>query len=180
MPANYIQPTGMLELRQPAKLFGVIGWLAAGPGNPAGFFVQNLWGVSEFNYAVWAWHVAAPLELGILFAMFFAREGGYGIPALSAFVFFSVIGACAITGPAYTLVVWFSQQQGLSLGPPGWFPIYSLEAAVGVSGNFIRTSLTYAGPCIVTAIIILRLVSFQRVRPKPKASPSTPPPAPAA
>lgn len=176
MPSSYIKSTGMLEFRQPAKMFCLIGWLAAGPGNPAGFFVHHLWGMTEFNYAIWAWHAAAPLELGILFALFFVREGGYGISALSAFVIFSVLGACAVTGPVYALISWYFQQQGDSLGLLGWYPIYNFEAAVQVSGSYIRASLIFAGPCIITAILILRLVTFQRVKPKPKASPSAPPP----
>lgn len=166
MPSTYIQSTGMLEFRQPAKLFCLLGWLAAGPGNPAGFFVHLLWGLDEFNYAIWAWHAAVPLELGILFALFFVREGGYTITAIGIFTTFSVLGACAVSGPVYALISWYFQQNGDSLGLLGWYPIHNYEAAIRVSGSYIRASLLFAGPCILTAVIILRIFTFQRVKPR--------------
>lgn len=162
MAGSYGQSSGMLEFRKPAKIFCLLGWLAAGPGNPAGFFVHLLWGMPEFNYQIWGWHIAAPLELGILFALFFLREGGYGVAAISIFTIFSVLGACAVTGPVYALLTWYFQQNGEALGLLGWYPVYSFEAAVAVSGTYMRASLIFAAPCIIPAIIIMRVIIFQR------------------
>ncbi len=169
-----------LEFRQPARIFLLLGWLGAGVLNPAAYFAYLLWGMPAFSYEVWTWHAAAPLELGVLLALMFLREGGYGITAVAIFTILSIAAACAVTGPVYAFTTWAFQQNGVSLGLLGWFPVASFEAAVAVSGSYIRASLIFAGVAAVPAVIILRIIAFQRVRPKPKASPSAQPPAPAA
>lgn len=177
MVGAYRQPGSQgLEFRQPARLFVLIGWLGAGILNPAAYFAYTLWGMPEFSYQVWTWHAAAPLELGVLFSLMFLREGGYGVTAVAIFTILSIAAACAVTGPIYAFTTWAFQQNGVSLGLLGWFPVYSFEAAVAASGSYVRASLMFAGVAAIPAAIILRIIAFQRVKPKPKASPSAPPP----
>jgi hypothetical protein len=181
MVGNYGQPSSaVLEFRQPARIFVLLGWLGAGILNPAAYFAYMLWGMPEFNYQIWTWHAAAPLELGVLFALMFLREGGYGIAAVAIFTIFSILAACAVSGPVYAFTTWAFQQNNISLGMLGWYPIHNFDTAIAVSGTYIRASLIFAGVAAIPAVIILRIIAFQRVRPKPKASPSAQTPAPAA
>ena len=180
MVGHYKQGSLGLEFRQPARIFVLLGWLAAGVLNPAAYFAYMLWGMKEFDYQIWTWHAAAPLELGILFALMFLREGGFGITAVAIFTILSILAACAVSGPIYAFTTWAFQQNGVSLGLLGWYPVNDFDRAIGMSGSYIRASLIFAGVAAIPAVIILRIVTFQRVRPNPKASPSMLPQAPAA
>jgi hypothetical protein len=175
MAGAYGQPASLgLEFRQPARIFVLLGWLAAGIFNPAAYFAWMLWGMPAFDYQIWTWHAAAPLELGILFALMFLREGGYGITAVAIFTVLSIAAACAVTGPAYAFTTWAFQQNGVSLGLLGWYEVDSFNRAVAISGSYIRASLIFAGVAAIPAVIILRIVAFQRVKPRPKASAHSP------
>lgn len=180
MVGHYKQGSLGLEFRPPARMFVLLGWLAAGVFNPAAYFAYILWGLPAFDYQLWTWHAAAPLELGILFALMFLREGGYGITAVTIFTVLSIAAACAVSGPIYAFTTWAFQQNGVSLGLLGWYEVDSFSRAIAISGSYIRASLLFAGVAAIPAVIILRIIAFQRVRPKPKASPSAPSPAPAA
>jgi hypothetical protein len=169
-----------LTFRKPEQIFVPLGWLAAGILNPAAYFAYRLWGMPDFNYEAWAWHAAAPLELGVLFALMFLREGGFGLGAIAVFTVLSILAACAITGPAYAFTTWIFQQNGVSLGILGWAPISNFDMAIAVSGSYIRASLLFAGVAALPAAALLRLVCFRRAPPKPRASPSAPPPTRAA
>lgn len=172
MVGAYGQPGSPgLAFREPARLFVLLGWLGAGILNPAAYFAYLLWGMPAFSYQAWTWHAAAPLELGVLFALMFLREGGYGVSAVAIFTIMSIAAACAVTGPVYAFTTWAFQQNGVSLGLLGWYPVDSLEAAIAVSGSYIRASLIFAGVAAIPAVIILRVIAFERVKPRSKASP---------
>lgn len=164
MVGDYRMARSGLNFRTPVRIFAPLGWVAAGLLNPAGYFVHLLWGMPEFNYQVWAWHVAVPLELGLLFAMMFVREGGHGIGGIAGITIICVIAACAGTGPLYAALTWAAQQVGLEISVMGWAPIYTLDHAIAHTGTYIRASLIFAVPCAVPAVLILRLVAFQRVQ----------------
>lgn len=163
MVGNYGTALTGLDYRKPVRIFAPLGWLAAGILNPAGYFVHMLWGMPEFNYQVWAWHVAVPLELGLLFAMMFFREGGFGIGGVAGMTLICVLAACAGTGPIYAGLTWAAQQANLEISALGMIPIYTMDHAIAHTGTYIRASLVYAGPCAIPAVLILRLVAFQRV-----------------
>lgn len=152
-----------LELRKPVRIFAPLGWLIAGLLNPAGWFVHLLWGMPDFNYQVWAWHVAVPLQLGVLFAMMYLRDGGFGISAVIGITVICTLACCAGTGPIYAAITWAGQQVGVEISIMGWLPIYTLENGIAHAGTYIRASLIYAGPCSVAAALILRVVAFERV-----------------
>jgi len=153
-----------LNFRTPVRVFAPLGWIAAGILNPAGWFVHMLWGMPEFNYQVCAWHVAVPLELGLLFAMMFLREGGFGIGSVAGITIMCILAACTGTGPIYAGITWAAQQVGLEISVLGNISIDSMEHAFAHAGTYIRASLIYAGPCAIPAVIILRLVAFHRVQ----------------
>jgi hypothetical protein len=163
-------------------VFGVLGWIAAGVLNPAGWFSYLVWGMPEFSYMLWAWHVAVPLELGLLFAMMFIREGGMGFRGVTGITLICIFAACCGTAPFYTLITWTAQQVGIPVSVMGMFEVYGWEAALAHTGTYVRASLYFAGVAALPAVIILRLVALRRVPPRTssKASPSTPPPNPAA
>jgi hypothetical protein len=45
----------------------MLGWIAAGGLNPASWSAFLIRGMPEFNYTIWAWHIAVPLEFGLPF-----------------------------------------------------------------------------------------------------------------
>lgn len=182
MPTVYGSQSLGLEFRKPTTTFGVLGWLAAGVLNPAGWFSHLVWGMPEFNYTLWAWHVAVPLELGLLFAMMFIREGGMGIGGVIGITLICIFAACCGTAPFYTLITWSAQQLGMSVSVMGLFEVYSWQAAIAHTGTYIRASLYFAGVAALPAALILRLVTLRRTPPRARAtaSPSAPPQAPAA
>ena len=53
----------------------------------------------------------------------------------------------------------------------GMIPIYTMDHAIAHAGTYIRASLIYAGPCAIPAVLILRLIAFQRVQLR-KAAPT--------
>jgi hypothetical protein len=171
MVGGYGQNRSMgLELRKPANVFAPLGWLAASLLNPGGYFAWWVWGLSEFNMQLWAWHAVAPLQFGIAFAMMFLRQGGFGIVAFSFFAFICSLGACALTGPIYALATYGFQQHYMAIGTLGELPILSFADAMLHAGTNVRISLMFTAIAIVPAIILLRLVAFQRIPPrKPSA-----------
>lgn len=179
MPTVYGSDSPSLEFRKPAMTFGMLGWIAAGILNPAGWFSYLVWGLPEFNYMLWAWHVAVPLELGLLFAMMFIREGGMGLGSVAGITLICIFAACCGTAPFYTLITWTAQQLGMTVSVMGLFEVYSWEAALAHTGTYVRASLYFSGVSALPAVIILRLVSLRRRPPRAtsKASPSAPPPA---
>ncbi|MEQ1780485.1 MAG: hypothetical protein ABMA14_03935 [Hyphomonadaceae bacterium] len=182
MPTSYVSTSPSLEFRKPVQPFAIAGWIAAGMLNPAGWFSYLVWGMPEFNYTIWAWHVAVPLELGLLFAMLYIRDGGLGIRGVTGITLICIFAACTGTAPFYTLITWAGQQVGVSVSAMGLFEVYSWEAAIAHTGTYVRASLYFAGVAAIPAVIILRVIALQ---PTPRrgasmASPSTPPQAPAA
>lgn len=172
MVGNYGMARTGLDYRKPVRVFAPLAWIAAGILNPAGYVVHMLWGMPDFNYQVWAWHVAVPLELGLAFAMMFFREGGYSFSGIAGITIICILAACAGTGPIYAALTWAAQQVGLEISVMGWIPIYTLDHAIAHAGTYIRASLIYAGPCAIPAVIILRLIAFNRVQLR-KAPPTT-------
>ena len=183
MPSNYVKASHGLDFRKPVRIFAPLGWLAAGILNPAGWFSWMVWGMREFNYTLWAWHVAVPLELGLLLAMMYFRDGGYGIGAVTGLTLICIFAACCATGPIYALITLIGQQMGVSVSVMGNWEIYGWQAFLAHAGTYIRASLIFAGVAAIPAVIIMRIVALQRVslRKAPvKAEPSAPPPDPAA
>ncbi len=170
MVGDYGMAKAGLNFRTPVRIFAPLGWIAAGVLNPAGWFVHLLWGMPDFDLQVWAWHVVVPLELGLLFAMMFFREGGYGIGSIAGITIMCILAACTGTGPIYAGITWAAQQVGLEISVMGNVTIYSLDHAFAHAGTYIRASLIFAGPCAIPAVIILRLASFQRVEYRKAAS----------
>lgn len=159
-----------LELRPPANMFAPLGWLAATIFNPGAYFAYLVWGMSEFNMQVWTWHAIVPLQFGIAFAMMFLRQGGFGIGAFSFFVIVCSLGGCALTGPAYALLTYAFQQQYVAIGTLGGLPIMSFGDGMLHAGTNVRLSIMFAGVAIIPAIVLLRIVAFQRIPPRKPAS----------
>lgn len=164
-----------LEIRRPANLFAPLGWLAASLLNPGGYFAYWVWGLAEFKVQLWAWHAVAPLQFGVAFAMMFLRQGGFGIGAVSFFVIICTLGACAMTGPIYTLVTYIFQQQNIAVGALGDLPILSFADGLLHAGSNVRLSLMFASVAIIPAIILLRILAFQRIPPRKPATAVTAP-----
>ena len=135
-----------------------------------------------FNYQIWAWHVAVPLELGLVLAMMYFREGGYSIGAVTGLTLICIFAACCGVAPIYSGITWVGQQLGLSLSVMGDLEIYSWDAALAHTGTYVRASLLFSSVAAIPAVIILRLVAFERVRLRKAvtASPPAPPEDPAA
>lgn len=166
-----------LEFRKPANLFVPLGWLAASVLNPGGYFAWWFWGLSEFDMQLWAWHAVAPLQFGIAFALTFLRQGGFSIGAFSFFVIICSLGACALTGPIYALITYAFQQNYMAVGALGDLPIWSFGDGMEHAGSNVRVSLMYTSIAIIPAIILLRLIAFQRIPPrKPVPAGAAPPP----
>ena len=182
MPTAYVSTSPGLEFRKPTQPFAIFGWIAAGVLNPAGWFYYLPWGMSEFNYTIWAWHVAVPLELGLLFAMMFIRDGGLGNRGVMGITLICIFAACTGTAPFYTLITWAAQQVGISVSAMGLFEVYSWDAAIAHTGAYVRASLYFSGVAAIPAVIILRIISLQPAprRRTPTAKPSTPPQVPGA
>lgn len=182
MVGNYGGAVYGLNFRNPARIFAPLGWIAAGILNPAGWFAWMVLGLPEFNYQIWAWHVAVPLEIGLVLAMMYFREGGYSISAVTGLTLICIFAACCGVAPFYSTIAWVGQQLGVSLSVMGNWEIYSWDAAIAHTGTYIRASLIFSGVAAIPAVIILRIVAFERVplRKTVKASPSAPPPDPAA
>lgn len=161
MPTSYVSTSPGLEFRKPTQPFAIAGWIAAGILNPAGWFSYLVWGMHEFDYTIWAWHVAVPLELGLLFAMMFIREGGMGFRGVAGITLICIFAACTGTAPFYTLITWTAQQAGMSVSAMGLFEVYSWEAALAHTGTYLRASLYFAGVAAIPAIIILRVIALQ-------------------
>lgn len=166
-----------LELRKPSNVFAPLGWLAASLLNPGGYFAWWVWGLSEFDVQLWAWHAVAPLQFGIAFAMMFLRKDDFSIGAFSFFVIICSLGACALTGPAYALATYAFQQQYIAVGVLGDLPILSFADGLLHAGTNVRISLMYTAIAIIPAILLLRLVAFQRV-PLRKRAPAVAAPPP--
>lgn len=163
--------------RKPANIFAPLGWLAASLLNPGGYFAWWVWGLSEFDMQLWAWHAVAPLQFGVAFAMMFLRQGDFSIGAFSFFVIICSLGACALTGPAYALATYAFQQQSIAIGALGDLPILSFADGMEHAGTNVRISLMFTAIAIIPAIILLRLVAFQRV-PLRKSAPAAAAPPP--
>ena len=84
--------------------------------------------------------------------------------------------------PIYSGITWGGQQLGLSLSVMGDLEIYSWDAALAHTGTYVRASLLFSSVAAIPAVIILRLVAFERVRFRKAvtAPPSAPPEDPAA
>jgi hypothetical protein len=165
-----------LNFRKPARIFAPLGWLAAGILNPAGWFAWMAWGLPAFNYQIWAWHVAVPLELGLVLAMMYFREGGYSVGAVTGLTLICIFAACCGVAPVYSGITWVGQQLGLSLSVMGDWEIYSWDAALAHTGTYVRASLLFSSVAAIPAVIILRLVAFERVRLRKAVAPSPPAP----
>lgn len=152
-----------LEYRKPSNLFGPLGWLAASVLNPAGWFAWMLWGMPHFDMQVWGWYAVAPLQLSIVFAMMFLREGGFGIGAVSVLILICTVGASAVLGLAYAVATWQFQQHGIAIGLLGDLPIFSLVDGLAHAGTHIRMAACFAGVAAIPAIIIVRVIALQRM-----------------
>jgi hypothetical protein len=166
MVGSYAQSAGALELRKPAQLFAPIAWLIAGPLNPAGFIAIQVWDsagpeywLQDFDPTYWAVSVAVPLAIGTAGSLFYLRGGGFGFMSLGLITMLVTLAACAVTGPVYTIALWALMQVDIFLSP---LPLWDFNAAVMTSGTFIRIGIQALAIPIVPAIIILRLIAFQR------------------
>ena len=166
MVGSYAQTAGALELRKPVQLFAPIAWLVAGPFNPVGFIAIQVWesrGVEywlqDFNPTYWAVSIAVPLAIGTAGSLFYLRGGGFGFMSLGLITMLVTLAACAITGPVYTFALWALMQVDIFLSP---FGLYDFNSAVMTSGTFIRIGIQALAIPIIPAIIILRLIGFQR------------------
>jgi hypothetical protein len=139
-------------------VFVPLAWLIAGPLNPGGYFAFQVWG-SEFDLSYWIVSVAIPLGLGCAGSLFFLRGGGFGFLTLGLITILVTVAACSMTGPIYTMSLWWLGQFGIVLTP---FPIWDVESALRTSGTFIRIGFMMLAVPIVPAIIVLRLLAFQR------------------
>ena len=93
-----------------------------------------------------------------------------------------IFAACCGVAPIYSGITWVGQQLGLSLSVMGDLEIYSWDAALAHTGTYVRASLLFSSVAAIPAVIILRLVAFERVRLRKAvtASPPAPPEDPAA
>jgi len=168
MVGEYAQAAGALELRKPAQIFVPLAWLIAGPANPAGYFAFMVWGI-DFDLSYWIISVAVPLAIGCGGALFYLRGGGFGGMSLAMVTTLTTAAACAVTGPAYTIGLWALMQFDIYLSS---LPLWSFDTAVITSGTFVRFGLLLLAVTILPAVILLRLVAFQREAPK-KRPPTT-------
>ena len=166
MVGDYAQGTGSLELRKPIWLFSGIAWLLAGPLNPLGFYVFQLW-EADFDPLVWAISIAIPLSLGCAAAIFFLRGGGFGFITLAFLAILVTMSLTALCGPVYTSALWLLAQAGVELMPVGTY----LEALI-TSGTFVRLGLVMSAIPILLSIVVLRVVAFQREAKKKKPIPT--------
>jgi hypothetical protein len=165
MVGEYAQAARTLKLRSPAKLFVPLAWLIAGPANPAGYFAFMAWGM-DFDLSYWIISVAIPLAVGCAGALFYLRGGGFGGLTLALVTALTTAAACAVTGPAYTIGLWALMQFDIYLST---LPLWSFDTAVITSGTFVRFGLLLLAITILPAVILLRLIAFQREAPKKKA-----------
>ena len=166
MVGNYSASSGSLELRQPEKVFLPIGWVIAGPLNPAAYLAFAAYGL-EFDLVFQVVSIVLPLSVGCAAALHFLRGGGFGFVTLTFITILVTISTCALLGPVYTWILFLLQNVGIDLSP---FPMSSMSDVIRTSGTFIRLGLILVAVPIVPAIIILRIVAFRReARKKPAA-----------
>jgi hypothetical protein len=163
MAGGYDASTGALELRRPIRFFAPLGWLVAGPLNPAGFLAPLPWNEPAwdlpFDTQMWAMSVAVPLSLGCIGALYYLRDGGVGIMTLFLVLALPTLAACAATGPLYAAVISVLREFRIY-----WtaFPVFSFDDAIITSGTFMRLGLMLCIIPLVPAVLLLRAIAFRR------------------
>ena len=158
-----------LDVRQPEKTWATLGVLATGLLNPAGVAVLGLYGkqyswffgLDQLPWLFWLVSIALPLSGGALITFLLMRDGGSSLFAFLAIALIANIVAIALSGPIYTYLALY-----LSERIPGLLPrdlMYALNfSPIAFSGTVMRTSFTLAPLPVAYAILMLRLLMFER------------------
>lgn len=164
MVGSYAESSNTLELRKPLAVFVPLAWLIAGPLNPASFFAFQVWN-EPFDLTFWIICIAVPLAIACAGSLFYLREGGFGLTSLSLVFLLVALAACSVTGPACTFVLSGLEEAGIYLHV---LPVSTMSQAILTSGTLIRLGLTLVAIPAIPAIILLRLIAFQREPKKPR------------